>query len=558
MLENGDPRTLKSITGLYSRVLSFATRYSIVTLIGTMAILFTTFWAYGQYGNGLIYFSEGENKFAVVNLRARGNLSVDETNLLLREVEERVLQVEGIAHVNAYTQLSGRPSRDGGTDRVGSIFLELYDRGDRRLNSEAVLERVRERTQDMVGVQVELQAMDMGPPVGKDLQIELSSYKRSVIEPAVTKITEYLRTQVADVRDIDDTRALPGVEFKIEVDRAQAAIYGADVTQVGVAVQLITNGIKVGEYRPERSEDAVDIRVRYPSAQRGVMALDELQMVTPGGLVPLANFVTVKPSNNVDTLQRVNGVPIMMILANVAPGVLADTKVKEIQSWIDSQDWPPELRIQFRGANEEQAESLAFVGVAFGMSLLLMFVLLVTQFNSFYQSSLILFAVVLSTAGVLIGLLITGNPFSAILSGVGVVALAGIVVNNNIVLIDTYNEIRDNNPDMHYVDLIVRTGAQRLRPVMLTTITTVFGLLPLASNLSIDFVNRTIEYGSMLSTFWVPLSQAIVSGLTFATLLTLVTTPAMLAIPHQIKGIYRRIRSTTPSAAEQLAGESAG
>jgi multidrug efflux pump len=417
---------------------------------------------------------------------------------------------------------------------------------------------VRERTKDLVGVQVELQAMDMGPPVGKDLQIELSSYKRSVIEPAVTKITEYLRTQVADVRDIDDTRALPGVEFKIEVDRAQAAIYGADVTQVGVAVQLITNGIKVGEYRPERSEDAVDIRVRYPSAQRGVMALDELQMVTPGGLVPLANFVTVKPSNNVDTLQRVNGVPIMMILANVAPGVLADTKVKEIQSWIDSQDWPPELRIQFRGANEEQAESLAFVGVAFGMSLLLMFVLLVTQFNSFYQSSLILFAVVLSTAGVLIGLLITGNPFSAILSGVGVVALAGIVVNNNIVLIDTYNEIRDNNPDMHYVDLIVRTGAQRLRPVMLTTITTVFGLLPLASNLSIDFVNRTIEYGSMLSTFWVPLSQAIVSGLTFATLLTLVTTPAMLAIPHQIKGIYRRIRSTTPSAAEQLAGESAG
>ena len=558
VLENGDPKTLKSITGLYSRVLSFATRYSIVTLIGTVAVLFSTFWAYGQYGGGLIYFSDGENKFAAVNLRARGNLSVEETNLLLREVEERVLQIEGIAHVNAYTQLSGRPSRDGGTDRVGSLFLELYDRGDRRLNSEAVLERVRERTQDMVGVQVELQPMDMGPPVGKDLQIELSSYNRDVIEPAVTKISQYMQTQVADVRDIDDTRALPGVEFKIEVDRAQAAIYGADVTQVGVAVQLITNGIKVGEYRPDRSEDAVDIRVRYPSEQRGVMALDELQIVTSGGLVPLANFVTVTPSNNVDTLQRVNGVPIMMVLANVAPGVLADAKVKEIQAWIDSQDWPPELRIQFRGANEEQAESLAFVGVAFGMSLLLMFVLLVTQFNSFYQSSLILFAVVLSTAGVLIGLLITGNPFSAILSGVGVVALAGIVVNNNIVLIDTYNEIRDKNPDMHYVDLIVRTGAQRFRPVMLTTITTVFGLLPLASNLSIDFVNRTIEYGSMLSSFWVPLSQAIVSGLTFATSLTLVTTPAMLALPHQIMGIYQRIRDSRPSAAKQRAGESAG
>jgi multidrug efflux pump len=151
------------------------------------------------------------------------------------------------------------------------------------------------------------------------------------------------------------------------VDRAQAAIYGADVTQVGVAVQLITNGIKVGEYRPERAEDAVDIRVRYPAEQRGVMALDELQMVTPGGLVPLSNFVSIQPSDNVDTLQRVNGIPIMMILANVDTGVLADTKVKEIQAWLATQDWPSDLRIKFRGANEEQAESLAFVSVAFGM-----------------------------------------------------------------------------------------------------------------------------------------------------------------------------------------------
>ena len=163
------------------------------------------------------------------------------------------------------------------------------------------------------------------------------------------------------------------------------------------------------------------------------------------------------------------------------------------------------LNITFRGANEEQAESLAFVGVAFSPSLL-MFVLLVTQF-SFYQSTLILFAVILSTAGVLLGLLITGNPFSAILTGVGVVALAGIVVNNNIVLIDTYNKLRADNPDQDYVQLIVRTGAQRLRPVMLTTVTTVFGLLPLASNLSIDVINRTIVQGGQLSTLWVPLSR---------------------------------------------------
>ena len=179
----------------------------------------------------------------------------------------------------------------------------------------------------------------------------------------------------------------------------------------------------------------------------------------------------------------------------------------------------------------------------FLLSLLLMFVLLVTQFNSLYQSTLILFAVVMSTAGVLLGLLVTDMPFSAILTGTGIVALAGIVVNNNIVLIDTYNHLRREHPELDYIDLIVRTGAQRLRPVMLTTVTTIFGLLPLASNYSIDLVNRTIVYGGQLSSFWVPLSQAIVSGLTFATLLTLVATPAMLALPHQIRALSRRIKA---------------
>jgi multidrug efflux pump len=162
-----------------------------------------------------------------------------------------------------------------------------------------------------------------------------------------------------------------------------------------------------------------------------------------------------------------------------------------------------------------------------------MFVLLVTQFNSLYQAVLILFAVVMSTAGVLLGLLITDRPFSSLLTGIGIVALAGIVVNNNIVLIDTFNVLRRQHPELDYVSLIVRTGTQRLRPVFLTTITTIFGLLPLALNFSIDMINRKIVYGGALSNMWVPLSQAIVSGMAFAAILTLFATPAMLALPYK-------------------------
>jgi multidrug efflux pump len=542
-LEEGDPRQLHSITGWYARLLSFATRYAVVTMGITITVLFTTFWAYGEYGRGFIFFSESEPKFANISVRARGNLSVDEINELVAEVEERVLEVQGIKHLNTTTLLTGRPTRNGSMDRVGQMFLELHDENDRQVSGTEIFEDIRARTKDLAGIAVEIEKMEQGPPTGKPIQLEFSSHNRALLEPAVARVVDHMENGMLGIRDIDDTRSLPGVEWKLTVDRAQAAIYGADVSQVGIAVQLVTNGVKVGEYRPDRAEDAVDIRVRYPAEARGINALDTLKIATRTGLVPVSNFVTREATPNVDTFQRNNGIPVEQIRANVAPGILADDKVKELEAWIASQSWAPELTIRFRGANEDQAESMQFVGVAFSLSLLLMFVLLVTQFNSFYQATLILFAVVLSTAGVLLGLLITGNPFSAVLTGVGVVALAGIVVNNNIVLIDTYNHLRREHPELDYVQLIVRTGAQRLRPVMLTTITTIFGLLPLASNFSIDLVNRNIVYGGMLSSFWVPLSQAIVSGLTFSTLLTLVTTPATLALPHQLKNIYRKGRN---------------
>jgi multidrug efflux pump len=328
------------------------------------------------------------------------------------------------------------------------------------------------------------------------------------------------------------------------VDRAQAAIYGADVSSAGVAVQLVTTGVKIGEYRPDGADDAVDIRVRYPQHERGIRALNTLRLSTEQGMVPLSNFVHLTPSPGVDTFERINGVPVERVRADVVEGVLADAMVGRIDQWLSTQEFDPSLEIRFRGANEEQADSLAFVQVAFGLSLLLMFILLVTQFNSFYQSTLILLAVIMSTAGVLLGLLILNNPFSAILTGVGVVALAGIVVNNNIVLIDTFNHVRALHPELDVRAVIVRATSQRLRPVMLTTVTTVFGLLPLACGLSVDLINRSITAGGQMADFWSPLSQAIVFGLSFATILTLIATPALLAMPTVFREIWTKYRTS--------------
>ena len=538
-LENGDPTRLRNLTGLYAKVLQYATRYASVTMILTLGIVFACFTAYGEYGKGTVFFSDAEPQYAQVFIKSRGNLSIEETNTMVLDVEERILQVADIKSINTYAVTPGSNTRD--LDRIGGAFIEMQPESERERGGDAVLEEIRQRTAGIPGIGVEIQEMEQGPPAGKPISIQFSAKNRDLLEPAVARVRAFVDT-LPELREISDSRSLPGIEWELSVDRAQASLYGADVLQVGVAVQMLTNGVKVGEYRPDDAEEPVDIRVRFPYADRGVGALDTLRISTPQGLVPITNFVSRKAMPNVDTNERIDGTPVETLRANLAPDILASDMVPVIEAWIQKQDWDPSMTIAFRGENEEQAEVFAFVFFAFGMSLLLMFILLVTQFNNIYQSVLILFAVVLSTAGVLLGLLITDSTFSAILTGVGVVALAGIVVNNNIVLIDTYNHLKREHPELDYVALIVRTGAQRLRPVMLTTVTTVFGLLPLASNYSIDFINRSIVYGGQLSSFWVPLSQAIVSGLTFATLLTLVATPAMLALPHQLHQVYRGVR----------------
>ena len=549
-LDHGDPRNLGGATGLYARFLGAVCNRPATTIGLIFTLLFGVFWAYGEYGKGMVFFNDADPQFVTVSVNGRGNFSADDVNRLVLEVEQRVLQVPDIRSVNTQTMLpggGGGGNNSAASDRIGSLFVDLLPESDRDRSGFDVIRDIRARTGDLAGVRVEVQAMEQGPPVGKPIQIELRSRYRELLEPAMARIRDYMDT-LPELIDIDDSRALPSIEWRMQVDRAQAALYDADVLAAGVALQLVTNGVKIAEYRPDGADDAVDIRARFPIDQRGLSAMDELSVSTSQGRVPLSNFVTIEPAPGVDTFERIDGLPVERIRANVAEGVLADTMVGKIEQWLATQDFDPRLDIQFRGANEEQADSLAFVQVAFLLSLLLMFVLLVTQFNSFYQSGLILLAVIMSTAGVLLGLLITGNPFSAILTGVGVVSLAGIVVNNNIVLIDTFNYVRNEHPELDIPECVVRASAQRLRPVMLTTITTVFGLLPLACDLSVDIVNRSITAGGQMSTFWGPLSQAIVFGLSFATILTLIATPAFLALPYRVRERWAQRRAGTRPA----------
>jgi multidrug efflux pump len=552
-LESGDPTQLKTFTGYFARLLIVVCARPGFTMVVVLGLLGSIFWAYGKFGVGTIFFSDADPQFIQVSVLGRGNFSARETNKLVLEVESEILEIPGIRFVNTQTMLPGVTNGLGrsSSDQIGSIFLELYPEAERDLKGNDVMRQVRERTAHLAGIRVEIAPLEKGPPVGKPIQIELTSRDRPLLEPAMAQVRAYLDT-LPELVDIDDTAALPSIEWRVEVDRTQAALYGADVSAAGLAVQLVTNGVKVAEYRPDDADDSLDIRVRYPREERGMKAIEELRLSTDQGMIPLSNFVEIVPAPGVDSFKRIDGIPVELIRADVQEGVMADAMVSEINDWLQQQAFDPAVSIRFRGANEEQADSMAFVSAAFSLALALMFILLVTQFNNFYQSTLILAAVVMSTAGVLLGLLVLGNPFSALLTGVGILALAGIVVNNNIILIDTFNHLSRLHPELDSRTLIVRATAQRLRPVLLTTVTTVCGLLPLACGYSVDLISRTITAEGEMAIFWGPLSQAIVFGLTFATMLTLVATPAMLALPLAIKDTLKRLRSALAKSGSSI------
>jgi multidrug efflux pump len=531
------PSTLLTpLLNKYLKLLHLAIARPLVTASLSVLLLVGIFYGYGKLGAGLEFFTETENRFGMATLRAQGNLSVEEQRQITAQVEKRFSHLEDIKHIYASSsagQLMGQ--RDASRDQISSYLIELHPRAERTRSSIEAFAEIRALTKEIPGVYVTAASVEGGPPVGKDIQIQLSSNDREAMYREAKKIRSWMQSNVNGLRDIEDSLPLAGIQWELAVDRSQAAMLGVNVSSVGQMVQLVTNGMIIGEFRPDDAEQEVEIRVRFPESDRKLETLDNLRVNTAQGAVPISSFTQRQAKLRVDTIQRIDMMETVLVLANSEDGYLADDQVRQITQWLETEAINPKVKISFRGANEEQAESAEFLSTAFTLAMGLMLILLVAQFNSFYQALLILFSVVMSTAGVLLGLLVTQSIFSTILTGVGIVALAGIVVNNNIVLIDSYNHLRRNNSTMSIKDAVFEAAKSRFRPVMLTTVTTIAGLLPLATGFSVDMVNRKIEVGGMVASWWQPLASAIVNGLVVATVMTLLLTPAMLLVPHMIK-----------------------
>ncbi|MGE4527328.1 MAG: efflux RND transporter permease subunit [Rhodospirillaceae bacterium] len=536
MSETGDLTRLAGWTGAYTRLLARALARPGWVVVGAVALLFASWGLYGALGRGVEFFPDIEPKQAVVYVHARGNMAVAERDAIVHEVERRVLEY-GDAFDTVYARAGEISDREAAEDVIGAISLEFKDWQLRRPAKE-VFAAIRARTADMAGIEVEIRKKEEGPPVGKPIQLQLASRDPSLLPAAA----EQVRGGLADLGgyiDIEDNRPIPGIEWEVKVDRAQAAKFGVDVSSVGDVVQMVTKGLKVGTYRPDDADDEVDIMVRYPVEYRTVEQIGRLRVATAHGSVPVSGFVTITPHQRTGKLTRSDAKRVMTVKADVEPGLLVDDQVTRLRTWLAAHPLPREVTFKFKGQDEEQKKSQAFLGRAFLIALFLIALILVTQFNSFYAAGLILSAVMMSTLGVMLGLLVTHQPFGVIMSGIGVVALAGIVVNNNIVLIDTYDRLKGEIPDAR--EAILRTGAQRLRPVMLTTGTTILGLLPMMFMVNIDFVNRDVTVGAPSMQWWTQLSTGIVFGLTFATGLTLVVTPCALLLRERLSAGLRRL-----------------
>jgi multidrug efflux pump len=517
--------------GPYMRTVRLALRHPGMTLALAGVLLVVVQLAYGKFGRGVEFFPNVEPDYGQVIVHARGNLALEEKNRLIGEVERRVLEFDGLKTVYARIGEQPRGMSELTEDTIGVIQFE-FAHWRSRPPAHQIMDAIRAKTADIPGILIEVTAPRAGPPTGKPIQVQLGAVDPAVLPAAAQKVAAILARN-GDIRDLDDGQPLPGIDWRIEFNKSEAAKYNASVGAVGSAIQLVTNGLKATEYRPVDSDKSVDILVRFPPERRSLDQIDDLRLQTPMGHVPIGNFVQRVPAPRVGYINRVNSNRVTTVSANVAEGIPSAKVQQDITRELAAADLGPGVTFRLKGEDEERSKASAFLLKAFGTAIFLIFAILLAQFNKLTSVGLVLTAVLLSTFGVMLGLLIMGQPFGVVMAGIGVIANAGVIVNNNIVLIDTYDRLRREGVAAY--EAIIETCRERARPVVLTATTAILGVLPIAFGVNVEFLSREITVGAPATQWWINLSTAIVFGLGFATVLTLIVTPAALMAIENVR-----------------------
>ena len=525
-----DHTDLNSLTGftkkyydLLVKVLDNPKKF-VFTIAGILIAVYTFF---GVMGTGVEFFPKIEPNSANIYIKSPGNMSIYERDDLMKEVEKKALKYSDeikVIYAKAGKFIGGNDVTD---DTIIILSIE-FKKWNTRRKAKFIIEDLKNEFKSIGGIVFDVLENKDGPPADKPIQFNVVGYDYE----ETLKASEYIAEKIKNITgliDIEDSRSKPAIEWQIIPERDKAARYGVDLFTLGGTIQLISNGLIVSNYRPDDNDEEVDIVIRFPEEYRSISALDRINVVNfKGESIPISNFVTKLPSQKVGQIKKSNRQKVITFKANVAQGVLADTKVQELKRLFESERGKFDVAVEFKGEDQDQKEAGEFLKNAFILTLVMMFVVMLMQFNNYYHTLIIMSAVFLSTVGVMIGLIVTWQPFGVVMCGIGIIALGGIVLNNNILFIDTYQHLRKTG--MEIDEAIIRSGVQRMRPIILTATTAVLGLLPMVFGLTINLYDREITYDAPSSQWWRQLSASIAGGLTFATILTLFFTPCLLKL----------------------------
>lgn len=535
----------------YKALLVASIRHRYVSLFLVTASLFGTFAAYGKLNHGTEFFPSTEPDQATVAVRLPDGADLEATDRIVREIEEIIATEPDVEVFVAETGVSGGGNPMAGAQaasnqaRISIDFLPHPTKAadgekPRSENADKVIDRLRDKVAEIPGAEITVEKLRMGPPVGKPIAVEVSGDDFHVVGELAAKLRRDLRA-VEGVADLTDDYRVGRPEMRLRIDRAKAKRVGASTNAVAGTIRTAVAGTKASAVRD--GEDEYDIVVRLAPKHREDLST-VLSMRIPGRedtspntfAVPLSTVASYSLAGGSGSIRHIDQKRVVTIGGDVEPGVNENDVRAAVGAMLKTYEAPPGYVARLGGAQDEQQKTQEFLGWAFMVAVALIALILVAQFNSFTTPLIILASVILSLVGVLWGLILTGTPFGVVMTGIGVISLAGVVVNNAIVLLDYVGQLRERG--FGVFEALVEAGLTRLRPVLLTAVTTVLGLVPMATGISYDFIAGKMVWGSQSADWWGPMAVAVIFGLAFATVLTLVVVPTMYLAIEDLRGVF--------------------
>ncbi len=550
-----------ALVGTYKRVLTWALDHRAAVVGGTLALFIVVLALFVVFNPGIEFFPETDPRQIWATVETPPGTRLEQTDAIVRELERRLGQLPDINVLAAASgagaagdEFSGGRS-EGGDPTAGRVTVDLVDMELRSQSSELTLAKARELVRGIPGATINVDRPQEGPPVGDPVVIEISGNDFS----RLGEFAERIQQQIADIdglATLDSDFDLARPEVVVEIDREQAARLGLTTARIASTVRTAVNGTEASSFRD--GDDEWDVTVRFgPQARASLSDLERLVVVNEDGAqIPLSTVATLRTASALQAIQHKDRRRVVTIAGKVTSPELAQPVREEAARRISAMDdlLPQGYSLRFAGASEDEDEAKAFLSKAFMYALLLVLVLIVSQFNSYATPFIILTSVLMSMIGVLLGLLVTGTPFGIIMTGLGVISLAGVVVNNAIVLLDYAEQLHATG--MPRRTLLLVTGMRRLRPVALGAVTTVIGLVPTVIGYGFDVRRFGFVSGGESSAWWRPMGIAVMAGLTFATFLTLVLVPVLYDLLLDLRERRARRRSELPEFGSTRGDES--